>query len=67
MPTPNYGIYKMHPSGTPVWIENSSDLQAARIRVAELSKRFLASFVVYDLRRPARPVFELKQKMPSAS
>jgi len=67
MTIPNYGIYKILPNGTPVWIENASDLQAARIRVTELSQRFLASFVVYDLRRPARPVFELKQKMRSVS
>ena len=67
MSTPNYGIYKMLPSGTPVWMENANDLQEARIRVTELSRRFLASFVIYDLRRPARPVFELKHRMPSAS
>jgi hypothetical protein len=61
MPQPDYGIYKISPDGASVWMGNANNLQAARIRVTELAQKSLESFAVYNLRSPARAVFELKQ------
>ena len=63
MPQPDYMIYEISPDGSSVWMGNANNLQAARIRVTELDQRSLESFAVYDLRSPARAVFELKQQL----
>ncbi len=61
MPQPNYVIYETFLDGPSVWMENANNLQAARIRVAEMAQKTMRSFAVYELRSPARAVFELKQ------
>ena len=61
MPQPDYGIYRISPNGTSVWMENANNLQAARIRATELSLKSSGQVAVYDLRNPARAVFEMKQ------
>jgi hypothetical protein len=58
MPQPDYVIYRISPDGASVWMENAYNLQAARIRVTELAHKSVESFAVYDLRSPARAVFE---------
>jgi hypothetical protein len=62
MPQPDYGIYRVSPSGTPVWMENANNLQAARVRATELSLKSSGQVAVYDLRNPARAVFEMKHR-----
>ena len=59
MPQSDYGIYRISPDGASVWMENAYNLQAARIRVTELTQKSVGSFAVYDLRSLARAVFEL--------
>ena len=59
MPQPDYGIYRISPNGASVWMENANNLQAARIRATELSLKSSGQVVVYDLRNPARAVFEM--------
>jgi hypothetical protein len=61
MPQPDYGIYRIFPNGASVWLENAYDLQAARTRATELSRKSVGQVAVYDLRNPARAVFEMKQ------
>jgi hypothetical protein len=61
MPQSEYGIYKVFADGKSVWVENAYSLQRARSRVDELALKYSASFAVYDLRSPARPVFEVKK------
>jgi hypothetical protein len=61
MPRSDYGIYRIAADGGSVWIENAITLQAARMRATELSRNFLLEFAVYDLRNPARAVFEMKR------
>jgi len=61
MPRSDYGIYRIAPDGGSVWIENAITLQAARMRATELSRHFLLEFAAYDLRNPARAVFEMKR------
>ena len=60
MPKSDFGIYKVLSDGTSVWVETAHNLQVARSRVTELAQRYRMSFAVYDLRSPARPVFELR-------
>jgi hypothetical protein len=60
MPQPAYVIYEISPDGASVWMGNANNLQAARIRVTELAQKSVGSFAVYDVRSPARAVFELK-------
>jgi hypothetical protein len=61
MPQPDYKIYRMLPNGTSVWMENANNLQAARVRATELSLQSSGQVAVYDLRNPARAVFEMKR------
>jgi spore coat polysaccharide biosynthesis protein SpsF (cytidylyltransferase family) len=61
MPQPDYKIYRMLPNGTSVWMENANNLQAARVRATELSLQSSERVTVYDLRNPARAVFEMKR------
>ena len=62
MPQQEYGIYRISPNGTSVWMENANNLQAARIRATELAHKSLGQQVaVYDLRNLARAVFEMKR------
>jgi len=51
----------MLPNGTSVWMENANNLQAARVRATELSLQSSGQVAVYDLRNPARAVFEMKR------
>jgi hypothetical protein len=46
-------------------MENANNLQAARVRATELSLQSSGQFAVYDLRNPARAVFEMKQQVES--
>jgi hypothetical protein len=62
MPQPDYVIYEISAEGVSVWMANSNNLQAARIRVTELAQKSAGSFAVYDLRSPGKAVFELKQE-----
>jgi hypothetical protein len=41
-----------------VWIENVRTLQVAKIRATELAQKSKERFSVYDLRNPARALFE---------
>ena len=61
MPQLDYKIYRMLPNGTSVWMENANNLQAARVRATELSLQSSERVTVYDLRNPARAVFEMKR------
>ena len=56
MPQLDYGIYRVFPNDASVWMENANNLQAARIRATELSRKSSGQFAVYDLRSPARAV-----------
>jgi hypothetical protein len=61
MPYLDYGIYKVLPSGRSVWLENANSLEAARMRATELAQKSSSEVAVYDLRNPARAIFELKK------
>lgn len=61
MPQQDYGIYRILPDGASIWMENANNLQAARIRATELSRKSVGQVAVYDLRNPARAVFVMKQ------
>jgi hypothetical protein len=61
MPQPDYVIYEISPDGASMWMANVNDLQAARIRATQLAHKSSGQFAVYDLRNPARAVFELNQ------
>lgn len=60
MPQMDYGIYQILPSGASVWMENVFNLQAARVRLAELAQRSSGQFAAYDLRNPARAALEVR-------
>jgi hypothetical protein len=56
----DYGIYRSPLDGPLVWIENVNNLQAARVRATELARKSKQKVSVYDLRNPARALFELE-------
>jgi hypothetical protein len=53
MPQPDYGIYRIFPNGASVWLENAYDLQAARTRATELSRKSVgrSPFTTCETRR----------------
>ncbi len=58
MPQLDYGIYRSSSDGSTVWIENVSTLQMAKVRATELARACKQKVSVYDLRNPARALFE---------
>jgi len=58
MPQLDYAIYKSFSAGPSVWIKNVRTLQVAKIRATELAQKSKERFSVYDLRNPARALFE---------
>jgi hypothetical protein len=58
MPHLDFGIYRTFPDGASMWMENANTLQSAKIRAVELAHESSTPITVYDLRNPAKAVFE---------
>ena len=57
-----YYIFKILPDGTPLWIEDAGDIAEATKIICTLEQTSPGPYVVYHLRNPAAPAFELGQQ-----
>lgn len=55
-----YYIFKILPDGTPVWIERAGDIEEAVKIVSALEQTSPGPYVVYDLKTPNRPCFQIE-------
>jgi hypothetical protein len=55
-----YYIFKILPDGTPVWIERAGDIEEAAKIVFTLEQTSPGPYVVYDLKTPNRPCFQIE-------
>jgi hypothetical protein len=54
-------IFKILPDGTPLWIEDAADIEEATKIVFTLEQTSPGPYIVYDLRHPTAPAFELRR------
>jgi hypothetical protein len=59
---PEYYIFKILPDGTPLWLEDAKDIGEATEIVFTLQQSSPGPYVLYDLRNPAAPAFELSHQ-----
>jgi hypothetical protein len=57
----DYYIFKILPDGTPLWIEDAGDIEEATKIVFTLEQTSPGLYVVYDLKHPTAPAFELRR------
>ena len=64
---PEYYIFKILPDGTPLWLEDAKDIEEATEIVFTLEQASPGPYVLYDLRKPGAPAFELNHQGISSS
>jgi hypothetical protein len=64
---PEYYIFRILPDGTPLWLEDAKDIDEATEIVFTLEQSSPGPYVLYDLRNPAAPAFELSHQGISSS
>lgn len=61
---PHYEILKVLPDGSALWMDDTTDLASARLRLTELARKSPGEYLIYDRRTPSKAVYELRRDAP---